>query len=173
MNLFFRAICQLGIFMICAQAIVHFRPNGSYEKYLKMLVSVMILVQVFLPIARLFSGGTQQGIENTITQFESRLEESMNQAAKAAAESDQLLGNMSLEEVRKRMESEQQEAQQEQPDENGEDQGDTVGQMQNDGEVGGGNREDGGEKAGQDVSPVGIDRIKVEIGKAEGAGNSQ
>ena len=42
---FFKAICQMGIFMICAQSIVHFRPNASYEKYLKLLVGVLLLIQ--------------------------------------------------------------------------------------------------------------------------------
>lgn len=110
MNLFFKSICQLGIFMICAQAIVHFRPNGSYEKYLKMLVSVMILVQVFLPITKLFSFGTKQGIEESIAGFEAQIEKSMDEAVKSAARTDALLGSMSLEEVRNRMERAQQEA---------------------------------------------------------------
>ena len=37
-NPLFQAICRVGMFMICAQAIVHFRPNEAYEKYLKLLV---------------------------------------------------------------------------------------------------------------------------------------
>ena len=49
-NLLFQAICRVGIFMICAQAIVHFRPKEAYEKYLKLLVSAMVLVQLFLPL---------------------------------------------------------------------------------------------------------------------------
>lgn len=110
MNLFFKSICQMGIFMICAQAIVHFRPNGSYEKYLKMLVSVMILVQVFLPISKLFSFGTKQGIEESIAGFEAQIEKSMDEAVESAARTDELLGSMSLEEVRNRMESAQREA---------------------------------------------------------------
>lgn len=43
---FVKAICRIGIFMICSQAIVHFRPKASYEKYLKMLISAMILMQI-------------------------------------------------------------------------------------------------------------------------------
>ncbi len=44
-NSLFQAICRVGIFMICAQAIVHFRPQEAYEKYLKLLISVMVLVR--------------------------------------------------------------------------------------------------------------------------------
>lgn len=43
---FVKAICRIGIFIICSQAIVHFRPKASYEKYLKMLISAMILMQI-------------------------------------------------------------------------------------------------------------------------------
>lgn len=52
---FVKAICQVGTFMICAQAIVHFRPKASYEKYLKMLVSAMILIQLLIAISGIFT----------------------------------------------------------------------------------------------------------------------
>lgn len=137
MNLLFRSICQLGIFMICAQAIVHFRPNGSYEKYLKMLVSVMLLVQVFLPFTKMFSSDTQQGIEKNIAQFEQKIEETMNQALRTAAETDDLLSNMSLEEVRKRMEAQEEEKE--------------------------GEQEESSASAAMSGSPVEIEKIEVQI----------
>lgn len=28
-NLFFQTICRVGIFMICAQAMIHFRPQEA------------------------------------------------------------------------------------------------------------------------------------------------
>lgn len=52
---FVKAICQVGTFMICAQAIVHFRPKASYEKYLKMLVSAMILIQLLVSFGGIFT----------------------------------------------------------------------------------------------------------------------
>lgn len=51
---FVKVICRMGIFMICAQAIVHFRPKASYEKYLKMLVSMMLVLQMFLLMGGVF-----------------------------------------------------------------------------------------------------------------------
>ena len=138
MNLLFRSICQLGIFMICAQAIVHFRPNGSYEKYLKMLVSVMLLVQVFLPFTRLFSPDAQQGIERNISEFEEKIEETFDQALRMAAETDDLLGNMSLEEVRRRMEEQEEEKE--------------------------GEEEESSASTAMSGSPVEIEKIEVRIG---------
>ncbi len=48
-------IRQIGIFMICAQAVLHFKPSAKYEKYLKLLISVMVLVQLLVPLLRFFS----------------------------------------------------------------------------------------------------------------------
>lgn len=96
---FFQAICQMGIFMICAQAIIHFRPNGSYEKYMKMLVSVMILVQIFLPVTRLFSAGAP-GLEDRISWFEQQMKESMKAAEQSMTAADEILRKMTLEEIK-------------------------------------------------------------------------
>lgn len=105
MNSFFRAICQMGIFMICAQAIIHFRPNGSYEKYLKMLVSTMILVQIFLPVSRLLTSGTQEGLEERIAMMEEEIEKSMEEAQKTAVITDEMLNKMTLDEVKTRLDN--------------------------------------------------------------------
>ena len=87
----FQAICQVGIFMICAQTIVHFRPNGSYEKYLKMLVSVMLLIQIFLPITKMFSEDVSLQIQQRVTWFEQSMEEAAEKAAKSAFLSEDTL----------------------------------------------------------------------------------
>lgn len=52
---FVNVICEIGIFMICTGAIINFRPKASYEKYLKMLVSAMVMVQLFVAIGGVFS----------------------------------------------------------------------------------------------------------------------
>lgn len=62
-NVFVKGICQIGVFMICAQTFVHFCPKGAYEKYLKMLVSIMILVQILSPLSAIL-GGKGQDIGN-------------------------------------------------------------------------------------------------------------
>ena len=35
---------RTSVFMILAQAVIHFRPNPSYEKYFKFLAGVMTIV---------------------------------------------------------------------------------------------------------------------------------
>lgn len=103
-NPLFQAICRTGIFMICAQAIVQFRPNESYEKYLKLLVSVMILVQLFLPIGRLFTGSGSMEMDALSASFRESLEQGMEETRRQAKEADALLQQMTLEEVRRRLE---------------------------------------------------------------------
>lgn len=46
-------IKAMGIFLICAQMLIHFRPKGTYAKYLRLLVSIMLLVQLLEPVGRL------------------------------------------------------------------------------------------------------------------------
>lgn len=56
---FVGTVCRMGVFLICAQAVVHFRPKAVYEKYLKMLVSAMVLIQLLSGIGGLFSKSGQ------------------------------------------------------------------------------------------------------------------
>lgn len=108
----FQAICRTGVFMICAQAVVHFRPREAYEKYLKLIVSVMILLQLFLPLGGLFAD-TRQGTGDLLGSMVQGLEAELEAAAGRAREADRLLEEMTLEEVRRRM----QEAGMPEPDE--------------------------------------------------------
>ena len=43
-------IVVMGIFIICAQAVIHFSPSNAYAKYLKLLLSMMVLIQLLQPI---------------------------------------------------------------------------------------------------------------------------
>ena len=101
---FFDSICRVGIFVLCAQTVVHFKPKEVYEKYLRYLVSVMVLIQLFLPISSFLLGGGNKTIEKALKQFEDELRESMEQAEENAKEVDEKLESMTLEEVRKQME---------------------------------------------------------------------
>lgn len=106
-NALFQAICKVGIFMICAQAIVHFRPQEAYEKYLKLLVSVMILIQLFLPVGSFLLGGGMGETARRLEQFREELEQELELSAQEAADADEALERMTLEEVRKRMEEQE------------------------------------------------------------------
>ena len=102
-NALFQAICKVGIFMICAQAIIHFRPREAYEKYLKLLVSVIILIQLFLPFGGFLLGESVGETAERLALFCERLEQEFRLSNLEAEETDKLLEQMTLEEVRRRM----------------------------------------------------------------------
>lgn len=53
MNTIVEMIQKIGIFMIAAQAVIHFAPGQKYEKYMKLLVGIMILLQFIVPVKQL------------------------------------------------------------------------------------------------------------------------
>lgn len=103
-NNLFQTICRIGIFMICAQAIVNFRPEEAYEKYLKLLVGSMILIQLFFPVGRLLFRGEGQELVLKSEEFMEELEAQMAAAEKDALEAEAILEQMTLEEIRRRVE---------------------------------------------------------------------
>lgn len=98
-----QTVCKTGIFVICAQVLVHFRPNATYEKYMKMLVSAIILLQLFLPVSNLFTGEENNSLAARVAWFEEQLSQNMEQAVQKYSEGEALLERMTLEEVRERM----------------------------------------------------------------------
>ena len=148
-NSLFQAICRMGIFMICAQAVIHFRPKEVYEKYLKLMVSVMVLIQVFLPIGNFLLGDGREDVLNALGQLGRELEQSMEEAGEDAAAADELLEKMTLEEIRKRLEEQEKEQNAEERD----------GERQEGGEDGeqGGKGRSGGQEGGEGQGVEGRD----------------
>lgn len=72
-------IRQIGIFMICAQAVLHFKPSAKYEKYLKLLISVMVLVQLLVPFLRFFSSDGEAFFNWRIQEIGGNMEQEMAQ----------------------------------------------------------------------------------------------
>lgn len=89
---FLKVICQMGIFMICAQAIVHFRPKASYEKYLKLLVSAMMVMQMFLFVGGIFSADGGRELKERTEWFGDYLNKSMEEVAEKTFFSGEELG---------------------------------------------------------------------------------
>lgn len=56
MNALVELIKRIGIFMIAAQAVIHFTPGQKYEKYIKLLVGTIILLQFVMPLHDILGG---------------------------------------------------------------------------------------------------------------------
>lgn len=67
-------IGQIAIFMICAQTLMHFRAKEAYEKYLKLLVSMMLLLLIAEPLLGLLGKGTEVNIIERIQVYQQELQ---------------------------------------------------------------------------------------------------
>lgn len=92
MQWLYRVVGQAGIFLICAQTIVHFRPKEAYEKYLKLLLSVMLLTQLLQPVLTVFSGGVEQNAQAQVEEFTEELQSVLNRASEQAKQSQEEIG---------------------------------------------------------------------------------
>ena len=52
---------------------MHLRPKAVYEKYLKLLVSLVILVRILIPVAKLLGGDMEQDFTQSIKTFAGQL----------------------------------------------------------------------------------------------------
>lgn len=78
---FLEAIGKLTVFVICAQILVYFRPKQVYEKYMRLLMNLLILLQLMLPIGNLLRGGSELDLRAKYESFQRRMEEYMEGTA--------------------------------------------------------------------------------------------
>lgn len=88
MQWLYHVIGQVGIFLICAQTLVHFRPRESYEKYLKLLLSVMLLIQLLQPLLTVLGGDKIAGTDVQVTEFAEEIRTVLEQAAMQAEQTE-------------------------------------------------------------------------------------
>ncbi len=77
----------IGIFIICAQSLMHFSAGKSYEKYVKLLIGVMILAQFVVPVRNLFLGTEGGELHEEVERFQAELEYAMQTAGQTVQES--------------------------------------------------------------------------------------
>lgn len=66
---------RIGIFIVCAQSFLHFAAGKSYEKYIKLLIGIMILAQFIVPLRAMFLDGESAEIWEEIEQFQAEMEQ--------------------------------------------------------------------------------------------------
>lgn len=93
MQWLYRWIGQAGIFLICAQTVVHFRPKESYDKYLKLLLSVMLLLQLLQPVLTALGGDGDWNAEEQVAGFTEELQTVLTKASEQAEQSQEEIGN--------------------------------------------------------------------------------
>ena len=88
MQWLYHVIGQVGIFLICAQTLIHFRPRESYEKYLKLLLSVMLLIQLLQPLLTVLGGDEIAGADVQAEQTEDEIQAVTDTAAEVTEETE-------------------------------------------------------------------------------------
>ena len=71
---FLEFVKRMGIFLICAESILYFSPGNSYQKYIRVLIGFMLLMQFMIPVKAILSGQDKVSIENQVNEFRLQLE---------------------------------------------------------------------------------------------------
>ena len=105
MSILIKSLIQTAVFMICARAMVQLRPKGDYEKYLKLLVSLMILSQITFALTGLWKGGGEQ--EKQLEALEQQLSESLSNADSLAGEAQRKVEELTMGQIREALAQEE------------------------------------------------------------------
>ena len=108
MGAFVELIKKIGIFMIAAQAVIHFVPAQKYEKYIRMIVGVMILMLFLTPVYQILTKNaweapdwnalTANGPEVSVTELDMASNSVMNSVVKQMEEEIKSRLNREMEE---------------------------------------------------------------------------
>lgn len=99
----FEVIKQVGIFMICAQMLLHFKASENYGKYIRLLMSMMVLIQLAVPLSGLLQGRTGENLAQGLTRYETLLTEQRGEINASCIQAEQLLEELTLEEIKTRI----------------------------------------------------------------------
>jgi hypothetical protein len=102
---FFQTVKQIGIFMICAQAILHFKPSAKYEKYIKLLISVMVLVQLLVPAIDFLAGNNSEFFFERMEEIQGDIEREMEQLQIENAINEKNILNETKKEIQSRLDA--------------------------------------------------------------------
>jgi len=68
---------QISIFLLLGQTILHFAPGEKYEKYIKVLLGLMLVVQFAAPLMSLGGSTRMAEYENNKKVFTQKMEEAL------------------------------------------------------------------------------------------------
>ncbi len=71
---------QITLFLLIGQMLLHLIPSGGYEKYVRMIFRLMILLQLIVPVFSLVRGDLRQSVSEHLRQYEAEMERIGQQA---------------------------------------------------------------------------------------------
>ena len=99
MDLLLKEIGQIAVFLICAQTLLHFRAKDSYEKYIQLLISMMLLLLLTEPVLNLFHSGEGRSLWNGMDAYGQVMEEVMGKGLVEEEDIEQILQRITREKV--------------------------------------------------------------------------
>ena len=57
-----KEIGQVASFLVCAGMLLHFRAKESYEKYIRLIISMMLLLLLVQPFFGIMAGGKSDNL---------------------------------------------------------------------------------------------------------------
>lgn len=69
-----KEIGQVASFLICAGMLLHFRAKESYEKYIRLIISMMVLLLLVQPFWGMMTGGTNGNLMWLIKSYEAKMD---------------------------------------------------------------------------------------------------
>ncbi|MCH5274697.1 MAG: stage III sporulation protein AF [Lachnospiraceae bacterium] len=100
-----QVIKGVGIFVVCAQMLLHFKPSETYGKYIRLLISIMVLAQFISPIMGIFGRGSTQSFGERVIWYDEMLRQGTEDADRTEDRAQTLLEQMTLEEIKSRIDS--------------------------------------------------------------------
>lgn len=70
---------RLSIFVLSARMLLCFSPKEEYEKYLRLIVNLLVLVQFLLPIGEFLKKGNLSDILTETRAFQAEIEKTMEE----------------------------------------------------------------------------------------------
>jgi hypothetical protein len=74
-----REIGRVASFLICARMLLHFRAKESYEKYIRLCISLILLLFLTQPFFRLVHGVKSSDITWLIQNYDIQMEEALSE----------------------------------------------------------------------------------------------
>ncbi|MGN0431886.1 MAG: hypothetical protein ACI4EQ_05960 [Lachnospiraceae bacterium] len=93
-------IKQVSIFVICAQMLLHFKPTAQYGKYIKLLIGVMVLAQMFVPVMAILGKGGEAVFSGRLDYYRSMIAAGMERAGLESVSTAERIEEMRMEEIK-------------------------------------------------------------------------
>ncbi len=97
-------IKKISIFIVIAQMVLNLCAGKQYQKYVKLLISIMIMVQFLLPVLQLFRITNEEEFWSRVEKYEQEISRQVEEVSREyTGLVEEELRNLSVEEVKRQI----------------------------------------------------------------------